>query len=151
MTPARCSFPNCVLEEHLEGDHKFGRPEKPWGSLRQAQLFDAVLTSGGPIHCDYCWPERGYTLRADSARVYAWRAVGFYIDMLGFGWALCAECARKFTAEIATAAKEEPETHPARKEEKPGKPLVTATSSASFATSAVEPPGKLLKFARRKA
>jgi hypothetical protein len=93
MSLIRCSFPNCVLEEHLEGDHKFGRPAKPWGELRQTQVFSDTVTAGGVIRCDYCAPERG---RADRVGEWLRRAVAFYADMLGFGWALCAECVRRF-------------------------------------------------------
>jgi hypothetical protein len=97
---ARCFYPNCVLEEHETGDHKFGRPEKPWGDLRQLQAFDAVLTAGGCVRCDYCASDQKVLRHWSKASV--WRAVAFYADMLGFGWALCADCARGFTTTEVT-------------------------------------------------
>jgi hypothetical protein len=134
MKLVRCSYPSCVLEEHLEGEHKVGRPLKPWGTLRQLQRFEGTLT-GGVFRCEMCSPFLGVSMHI---------AVAFYADMLGFGWALCAECAGKFTTEVAKPAKEE-------------KPVLAgpATSSAFFASSAVEAvaagPAKILKFARRNA
>ena len=82
--PIRCCYPGCVLEEHETGDHKFGRPEKPWGALRLIQTFCEICTAGGPVRCDLH---------------FSVRAFAFYADMLGFGWALCADCARAFTTE----------------------------------------------------
>jgi hypothetical protein len=87
MTPARCFFPNCVLEEHETGEHKFGRPEKPWGELRLILTACPVYTTPKLGPCDLHFPTR---------------AVAFYADMLGFGWALCVECARKFSTTEVT-------------------------------------------------
>lgn len=79
----RCSYPNCVLEEHLEGDHKLGRPDKPWGELRYINAFNYPHT-----RCEVCPLFQGRPMHS---------AIGFFSDMLGFGWALCAECARTFS------------------------------------------------------
>lgn len=80
---SRCCYPGCYLDEHEDGDHKLGRPEKPWGEIRLVQEFVFVH-----MRCETCEPYLGIPLHA---------AAGFYADMLGFGWALCDECRAKFT------------------------------------------------------
>lgn len=80
----KCCYPNCYLEDEHEGDHRFGRPEKPWGALRLLQEFKFAH-----IRCETCEPYLGIPRHAATA---------FYADMLGFGWALCNECARQFTS-----------------------------------------------------
>lgn len=169
MKLVRCSYPNCVLEEHLEGEHKLGRPDKPWGTLRQLQTFDAVLTSGGFVRCDYC--TSGRLILRDDSKPPVWRAVGFYADMLGFGWALCAECAKTFAttggaedygekqkvaahrAAASAAGKgqaEKPASGPQSQQATPKRPEDSGQAlTPSVATFAVETPGKVLAFAPR--
>lgn len=75
----RCAFPACILEEHETGEHKFGRPQKPCGTLRLVSEF--VYSR---FRCETCPDYKGMPLHV---------AEGFYVDELGFGWALCVPCA----------------------------------------------------------
>jgi hypothetical protein len=147
MKLIRCSYPNCVLEEHLEGDHKLDRPDKPWGTLRQTQTFEGTCT-GGVLRCDYCAPELGQSRPPDRAQHWVWRAVAFYIDMLGFGWALCAECARKFATTEDTDHQSDGRRDVAC-HVSPLKPSTVPIPPKS--PDPVPAPAKILKFARRNA
>lgn len=75
----RCLFAGCWLEEHETGDHQLGRPPAPRGRLRCSQEFRVV---GSAPSCD---------LHEDSPQ----RALGFYVDELGFGWQLCYGCVQR--------------------------------------------------------
>jgi hypothetical protein len=125
----RCSYPNCVLEEHLEGDHRFGRPQKPWGTLRLVAHL-AGMYQNSP-RCDF-EPLPGKHCRPTA----------FYCDMLGFGWALCAECARKFSTTENAEAKPAPTQLHAM--------ALHAMAQRASVPSVVNSP-KVLKFARRNA
>lgn len=76
----KCPFPGCNLREHDEGDHDFCRPNRPVGEIRKTQIFRTDI-----VTCD---------LEKDG-RLHA-PARAFFVDALGFGWALCGRCARRF-------------------------------------------------------
>lgn len=90
----RCPYPLCIQFEHEEGPHKFGRPQLPAGELRLVQEFSSRGT-----RCD---------THATACGFWACVAEGFYIDMLGCGWALCAACAKRFSVPAAIYAPKEP-------------------------------------------
>ena len=123
MSLVRCPFPNCVLEEHETGEHRLGRPEKPWGTLRVLETLTGMYANSP--RCDL-EPEIAHHDRAQ----------GFYVDQLGFGWALCVKCATKhlptFTAETQPSAGEPAGTPSPR-------PAPTLASSAGAARSVVIP------------
>jgi hypothetical protein len=141
-----------VREEHETGDHKFGRPEKPWGALRLVQKF-SIAEEHAPVDCELCSPLPG---KSDDRRVIAdvphslslWYgaektpykpfATAFYADMLGFGWALCSECSKKFTTEDTSPAEVKP-TIRAPSSEAPAPPV----------NSVVKQPAVVLAFERR--
>lgn len=90
---SKCPYPDCFLEEHESGDHQLGRPPLPRGSLRCVHEYSHRC---GTMRCDFGmqgpW-EKGFS--SDS---FHGAAVGFYVDMLGFGWALCYRCVQQFGA-----------------------------------------------------
>lgn len=117
----RCCFPNCVLEEHEDGDHRFGRPEKPWGELRQLQAFQPAYT--WDIPCD-----AEPTLFSHSV------AIALYSDMMGFGWMLCLDCARKFVSFTTEIPSREGTAGPSSPQSVPG----TLASGAAAASPVVK-------------
>jgi hypothetical protein len=75
----RCPFPSCTSDEEHAGEHTFARPSFPRGELRLLHTYREPHNSGRwRIPCD-----------VDSVHRLA---VAFYVDSLGFGWSLCADC-----------------------------------------------------------
>lgn len=94
----RCSYPHCVLEEHDEGAHRFGRPEKPAGLLRLVQGFEGTCTNNR-VPCDLCKANALVTpgcvsevYRSTAVPIFRPAAQALYCDEFGFGWALCCAC-----------------------------------------------------------
>ena len=76
----KCPFPGCNRSEHDEGHHDSARPARPAGELRKTYTFATDI-----VPCDLQVRPKSHA-----------RAIGFFVDELGFGWSLCGRCTRRF-------------------------------------------------------
>jgi hypothetical protein len=81
-----CPYPGCTLDNEHDGDHRIARPQVPAGELRLLQKFE------GCTFVNYC------DLNPDELHRDHLVAEAFYVDELGFGWALCRNCIKSISA-----------------------------------------------------